>query len=228
MSESELVNTAREIVASTFVSMALQVPGTQFEEREQFWMVSGTSSLSICNFAIKFDLSEEPEQVVEGMVRRSKSMPAFSVFSATGDKPENSERLWVENGFQVRQILTTFVSESALDGERTELAVCETKEDRLRIADFMVEQFFLRVSDPQKQAIALALASSPHGLHFSEDGFGVASAAMRVETAKGAALYNLCVRSDRRSQGEGSKIVREFSTWCADPVSYTHLRAHET
>ena len=211
MSEADLIQRARSIVASTFIDMALEVPDSEVSKSGGYTLVSGPPGLSICNFAIQFNLGGDAREVVAQMEGRSRSRPTFNVFSVTGDSPPDLENRWIERGFQVKQNLTTLMADRVLDGEVGELIVAGSQEQRLRIGEFMVSQFFLRTSEPQRQTIALALAASKHSLLFAEDQYGLLCAAMMVNEEPGIALYNLCVREDRRSDGIGAGIVRLFS-----------------
>ena len=84
-------------------------------------------------------------------------------------------------------------------------------DERLAVAEFMVDQFFWRQEPDMKRIILEATVDSCHELwRFGEP--DIDAAVMTTRTAGSIGLYNLCVRRALRGAGLGSALVRSVQS----------------
>lgn len=157
----------------------------------------------ICNFGI---VRADAEFDADGLRRLIAEKKAFNLYSFRSLPAVVLDRVRGMGFVPTYRLLQLFKS-GPLEGLTAELEEAEGQE-RLRVAEFMVRQFFFRQSRVVRQNISQATAECELPLYWSKSQGQTVGAVMLCPETGVLGLYNLCIDPDMRSRGLGSATVR--------------------
>lgn len=219
---------ARGIVIHTYLRLALAVPGTFADRRQNATVVRGPEGLGFCNFAIGLNFDDDAGPGLDALVAEARSKRAFNIFAMTGDRPTDLRQELEARGLAVRQWLVTMHCAGTESVTAIPTVQAVQASVRREVADFMVRQFFHQASEAVQGTLAQATAGSDLELRYIEDRSGIAAAYMLAPGRTGFGLYNLCVRSDRRGQGLGASLAQQVAGQLAAKGMRTYLQCEES
>ena len=121
---NRFVELVRSNTLATYVGLVRAVSGSRVTQDHGYTLVRGPGPFSFCNFAAGFDLDGEIGGVLEDLKAQAEDCFGFYVFVMSGDEPGDLEDRLVGAGFEVRQELTSLVSETvATEPARARLVV---------------------------------------------------------------------------------------------------------
>jgi len=205
----DAADAGRENILQTYEGLALAVPGTNVLRRTGFTLVRGPNDVSFCNYALGFQLStEELEPAMDELVNHAKSEPEFTLFSLTGDLPEDTESVWKRRGFRCVNHLLQLKSSQSPNAEAIQLTEATTDRQRNAMCEFLIGVFFEFTRSKTQVRLTTSMQRSPHRFFsMSEDGRIVAGM-MLVESPNATGLYSLAVNPSHRSRGLGRSMIR--------------------
>lgn len=198
----------RRSVIGTYLGLARKAPNATVERIEDVWICHSTLRHPIGNFAIGFDGTTLPEQIVKEAMQKQH----FRAFLLPGDRPKDIEQRALAAGLRERYILTGMILDHPAP-DREEIIEAGDGESVGRVTGFITDTFFWRSHRKSRQMLAQIMAAAhPHHRYFyQEDEFGMVAAGTLTLDAEVIGLYNLCVRGDARSRGIGSSFTAELS-----------------
>lgn len=202
----QLTEVARENVLQTYYSLAQSLPETEFEKREGYTRVRGSWPLSFCHFAGEFDSRRDPDVLARELKSESQTKDGLWVFVMPGDEPAGLRNALLDNGFSLRQCLCLMGNRSP-GSNSLSIEAATDADSRMRIGNFMAEQFFPFSPSNSRSLVARSTALSVSDLVYSGSIFEPDAAMMLSRSKRAVGLYNLCVRKELRGNGLGNKFV---------------------
>ena len=198
----------RRSVIGTYLGLARKAPNAQVERLEDAWLCRSAIRHPIANFAIGFDGTTIPQQIVNEALLKQH----FRAFLLPGDSPEDIGLRALAAGMRERYVLTGMILDRPISSRETVLEAFD-EESVARVTGFVTDTFFWRSHRKSRQALAeiMAAAHPQHRYFYEEDEFGMVAAGTLTLDAEVIGLYNLCVRGDARSKGIGSSFCAELS-----------------
>ena len=207
----ELHLALRANTLATYLGLVEPVSGTVVTRLMGFTLVRGPGPFSFCNFAAGFDVEEaDCDAVLDLLAHNCSDCPGLHVFVMSGDRPPDLQARLEAAGFELRQRLVSmawFPQEAAEDAALAEVV---EPEERRHVAEFMASQFFWRLPDEARAAIAAATAASRCSLQSIGPAEDPVATVMLVQQPATLGLYNLCVKPDLRGKGVGRSVVRSI------------------
>lgn len=203
---ADLAPAGRENVVHTYISLARGLPGTEVLARDGYVRVTGSQPLSFCHFAGCFESDRDPRELAAELRQEARGPDGLWVFLLPGDQPDGLRAALLENGFSLRQCLCQFgrYGRGRLsDG----LYEAHDADSRLRVSQFMAEQFFPFTPGESRMLVARSTATSLANLFYMGVGGSPQAAMMLSKSEKSVGLYNLCVEGQMRGQGLGTALV---------------------
>jgi ribosomal protein S18 acetylase RimI-like enzyme len=199
---------AAENLSQTYLALGRSAAGATTWSERGFTACTGAMDHPICNFAIA-------NQLDEGICTRLRHIATqrrcFSLYTVP---PLESDRLETE-GFALSHELKMFLGEEVSEGDHL-LSEAESVHERLKLADFMMGQFFHRQPTAFRRGIAEATSRATELKLLCAEGNGrIAGAVMLSEHAGVLGIYNLCVSSAFRRRGWGRAIVGSVARMAA-------------
>ncbi len=179
--------------------------GSQVLSEPRFQGCTGSLEHPICNFAVDVDLDEAIATRLKEIASRRQ---CFNVYTMPPQGTERHHLLLEEEGFALSHRLKLMVAET-VPSEPLDLAEASLPQERRKIAEFMMDQFFHRQPTTFRRGIAEATANaSCLKLYRAEWNKKTAGAVMISEHAGMLGIYNLCVAPPFRRRGWGTAIVK--------------------
>jgi GNAT superfamily N-acetyltransferase len=203
---TDLSLAARENVIQTYLALAQALPGTEIARNPEYTRVKGTLPLSFCHFAGEFNSSRKPEELARELKTEANSPDGLWAFLMPGDEPDGLRLALLDQGFNLRQCLCQF-GRTSRGIALPELQEAQDADTRIRIGQFMAEQFFPFSSGESRSLVARSTAASLANLIYLGSPESPDAAMMLSKTKQAVGLYNLCVHSSKRSQGLGTRLV---------------------
>ena len=199
---------ARANLFETYIELAAAAKGTVVERNRPFTWVKGDSAVSFCNFCALFDAEEsEVEAIAAELLAYGEKNSSFWVFATDFCRPANLKSALSLAGFQTRQTLKLMIWQGGSKAGHDPAIEAAATIERLSVTKFMTDIFFSRSSASAKATVMESTTFSPHRVFAWNDRSGIVAAVMTSSTDGVLGLYNLCVRSDRRSRGLGRNAV---------------------
>jgi GNAT superfamily N-acetyltransferase len=196
---------ASENLTQTYFALGLAIAGSTRRDEEGFSCCLGRLPHPICNFAARLDL--DPWSV-RRLRDAAAASPSFQVYHSPGDSPDKPESIMRRAGFQVSFRLVQMISEPREVSKTIELGAALEVDERMRLSAFMIDQFFSRQHTSFRRVVSQATADANLELYGYYESEEIAGAMMVCATEDCLGVYNLCVRSAKRSRGIGSKMVQ--------------------
>ncbi|MBS1704443.1 MAG: GNAT family N-acetyltransferase [Armatimonadetes bacterium] len=207
----EVIEAARQNVIHTYLDLARTLPEAVLSHTEGFWSCQSKVPIVLANFAIGFD-SDNLEATISALEINAAIRPSYRVFVVTGDRPSDLA-VHLESGrFQKRSQLSELICENVRVEAPLELVEYSDRSSRMRIAKFMIGNFFWRRDAASRDRIIEATARSTHRLLCFEGTRGPIAAVMLTESDHTLGLYNLCVDPLHRRKGIGTQIFLACAT----------------
>lgn len=203
---TDLASAGRENVVQTYLALAQALPGTEVSARDGYVRVSGTLPLSFCHFAGGFESERDPLELARELRKEAAGPDGLWVFLLPGDGPHGLRSALLAEGFALRQCLCQFgrVNRGKL---ASNLFEAQDADSRLKVSQFMAEQFFPFSPGESRLLVARSTAASLANLLYLGTPEQPQAAMMLSKSAHSVGLYNLCVDAHRRSQGLGRSLV---------------------
>ncbi|MBX3097251.1 MAG: GNAT family N-acetyltransferase [Fimbriimonadaceae bacterium] len=196
---------ARENLRTTYIGLALALPGARLVHDRAPTVCVGPGLPTFANFAMEFD-DEDAWSRTRNEIRTAEIRPdRFWAFLNDADLDDRLRSRLMQDAFLYRHRLAMMAWEGSVSGE---IATLRMAESRKEVAEFMVRQFFRASAPEMREAIVQSTVHSQHQLRFIGAGAGCIGAVMTVETPGVLGLYNLCVDGSHRGLGRGAAIVR--------------------
>ena len=203
---TDLSLAARENVIQTYLALAQALPGTEISRRLDYTRVKGTLPLSFCHFAGEFDSNRDAIELAAELRAEANSPDGLWAFLLPGDEPEGLRMALLDNGFSLRQCLCQF-GRTQQGIAHPELHEAQDADTRIRIGQFMAEQFFPFSPGESRSLVARSTAASLANLLYIGSPERPQAAMMLSKTKQAVGLYNLCVDGTKRGQGLGTQLV---------------------
>lgn len=203
MSLDDLAARSARNIERTYLAIGRRTPGARTVCGEGWVCCLSDLDHPICNFGV---VRSDSEFDADGLRRLIADKKAFNLYSFRSLPADDLDRVR-GMGFAPTYRLLQLFRAGALEGPAAELAEAEGQE-RMRVAEFMVRQFFFRQSRAIRQNISQATAECELPLYWSNWQGQTVGAVMLCPEAGVLGLYNLCIDPDMRSRGLGSATVR--------------------
>ena len=202
---SPLIDAAVANLSHTYLVLGRSTFGAHVWEEEGFKACAGTVQHPICNFATDLRVTASAARRLREIAERNRT---FTLYLLPPHDNENSHNLLSDEGFGLSHKLKIMVAAETLEDD-VQLDEALLKDDRRKIAEFMVDQFFHRQSTAFRRGIAEATAISPElKLFRAVRNERTSAAVMLSEYSDIVGLYNLCVAPQFRRRGWGSAVVK--------------------
>lgn len=200
----------RENLVQTYLGLARHLGGVQVHEGPDFHGCYSHQDHSFCNFAmaINEESLEQCRALARSFAEHARSRPSMRVFELPGDVPERFGQFLTLEGFRAGNILSMMVGEGDSGKCDLEIQKFEDANSRQYLARFMISQFFPASALEFRHLVLKATAEGPHELWAVGNPEYPAAAVMISETSDTIGIYNLCVRTQDRSKGLGTQILR--------------------
>lgn len=208
-----LATAASENLLHTYFELGRASARSKIWRENGFQACVGDIVHPICNFAAGLDLDYGS---ANRLARIALDREIFNVYATPMDRPDNLGELLAHEGFHRSFRLVQMIAQPGGQKPKNILSRATTRYDRLRIALFMVDQFFakqnqrfrLQVADATARATTLEL------LAMKREG-KIRGGAMVCLRHGMAGVYNVCVDESLRGLGIGTSIVREILAVCS-------------
>lgn len=210
MSLDDLAAQSARNIERTYLAIGSCTPGAQTVCGAGWVCCLSELDHPICNFGI---LRSEPEFDANQLRHLIADKRAFNLYSFRTLPAADLDQI-KEMGFAPAYRLLQMFRIGPLEGQAADLSRAEGQE-RLRVADFMVRQFFFRQSKAVRQNISQATAQCELPLFWSGFQGQTVGAVMLCPEADVLGLYNLCIDPDMRSKGLGSATVRAILSYAS-------------
>lgn len=194
-----------ESIASSYASMAVQLPGAKLIQHGWGHRVTCDLGHPIGNYAFFMDFASW-ESAEEFPIT---SLRSFNLY--LNDHDEVGPELGV---FEERMTLHSLVCTSALTTRRAQFLVEEARssENRAAVSQFIAAQFYKNSAAETRHVITNSIANSVDlSLYSISDGTnGIAGAAMLTRSTAVWGIYSVCVDPAFRGRGMGSNLVQEL------------------
>lgn len=207
---------ARENLIETYWRLGLTVGDLTNHQQTPFRLLTSPRPLSVANMALDFQ-DRDPALVQAHLVELRKvaaRYPSFRVLSCDGD-PVDLVQFAPTVGMEVENRLHLLTAASSCQSGLV-LSEATEENDRVRIAEFMVDQFPHRRNPSLRELIVRANSQAKHRLFFQGVAAHPQAALMLSETPNGVGLYNLCVTPKLRGQGLGSQLFGWAEKWARE------------
>lgn len=194
-----------ENLALTYLTLGLSMPGSEPVESQAYLACLGEFEHAICNFATRLDLDPwSVKQLHDLAVAR----PSFNVYSLPGDRPAHRHELLERQGFRLSYRLIQMVALPQDPGPAVELRTVTDISERVKVAEFMSQQFFTRTPLAIRTQLAKSTAQAM-GLDLCDllDNGQRIGALMLCRQPNAMGVYNVCVAAGRRGKGIGRSVV---------------------
>ncbi len=192
-------------MSETYLSLGNAQTGASLIKDEGFTGCRAPIQHPICNFAIDLKLDPWSARRLAALAAEQRT---FFVYNASSDQPEHVSELLERVGFRCNFELKMMIAEREEAPTSVELVRAETDVERLDLARFMSEQFFIRQNAAFKRIVADATARAhPMDLYAVWSGRQRVAAVMLMES-ESIGVYNLCVDPSVRGVGWGSATVQ--------------------
>lgn len=190
-----------ENLSHTYLALGRASLGATTWAERGFAACTGTLDHPICNFAVANELDEA---ICSRLRQVASQRRCFSLY---GVPSPDAERMLEDQGFALSHKLKVLMGQDVGIASPV-LEEAQTEAERLKIAEFMMGQFFHRQPTAFRRGIAEATARAASLRLMSAHGNGrLVGAVMVSEQAGVLGIYNLCVSSAFRRRGWGSAIV---------------------
>lgn len=189
---------------ATYLAIGGASPDSRVEHREGYSVCLGQLDHPIGNFAIVRRLT--PFTASE-LAAAAKSRTSFNVYVPSGPSSAQTARALRAAGFRPSYRLSAMRCAQSPRKSDCALLVADTDLDRLRVAHFMVKQFFPKQDAAVRAHIAQATADC--GLELCEIlRYGTMIGATMISRTGGLfGIYNLCIEKEKRGRGLGSDAL---------------------
>ncbi len=210
----------------TYFRLGAATPGARLWHEDGFRICTGAFEHPICNFAADLSLSRQSAlRLLEIAVAR----PSFNVYVLPGDEPSNASRILESVGFRQGHALALMAAKPIWKPTCVELLGAQTRDERARVARFMMEQFFGRQSHSfRKRVSETTCAAIELPLYTVEDKGNIVGAVMLSDEGSATGVYNLCVSYPFRSRGWGAEIVQAVLNLAAEHNRPVVLQCEES
>lgn len=189
----------------TYMELGRCTKGAHVWKEIGFKACTGTLDHPICNFAVDVDFTED---VVARLKVIAADRKCFNIYAMPPRDTPRSHQMMEEEGFALSHRLKLMVAQPARC-ESVDLVETSQPNDRRKVAEFMMDQFFHRQPTSFRRGIAEATASATClKLFKAEWNKKAAGAVMISEHARMLGIYNLCVAPPFRRRGWGTAIVK--------------------
>lgn len=192
----------------TYWAIAQGILGTETVAGNGWKAVTNAFEHPICNFAFCDDVEALD---TEGLTQLANAHPFFNVYVIRYGEGNGAYVELDRAGFVRVYSLALMVGSKPATGEPGKLRYAPTAMERLRIAEFMMWQFFSTQTGNVRDRIAQATVRSAelqlYELERPDIRERPVGAVMLHRTGGVLGLYNLCVSVPYRSKGLGSSIV---------------------
>lgn len=207
---------ARENLIETYWRLGLTVGDLTNHQQTPFRLLTSPRPLSVANMALDFQ-DRDPAQVrahLHDLREVAVRYPSFRVLSCDGD-PVDLVQFAPAVGMEVENRLHLLTASLP---RQSDLTLSEATEslDRVRIAEFMVDQFPHRRNPELRALIVRANSQAEHRLCYLGAPSHPQAALMLSETPSGVGLYNLCVAPKLRGKGLGSQLFCWAEKWASE------------
>ena len=203
------VGAAAENLCQTYLALGRSAAGATTWAERGFTACTGSMDHPICNFAVAKQLDPAICSRLRQIAAQRRCFSLYSMPQLETENPLETE------GFALSHKLKVLLGQ---DVEATDpiLIEAETVQERLKLADFMMGQFFHRQPTLFRRGIAEATAKAANLRLLRAEGNGrIAGAVMVSEHAGVLGIYNLCVSSAFRRRGWGRAIVGSVARMAA-------------
>lgn len=202
----------RANIIHTYVALAGTVPGATLTRYPGCLVAAAPTDLAFCNFGIDLELDGgglDPAGV-EALRDHAMRHANFRVFNIPTGIEDDAGTALTEAGFLRHHRLAHMVDGGTdLDDEGDDpIEPARHPHERVKLAEFMVSQFFWRQATWTRRHIVDATAGAGHDLFRLGPLTEPTAAVMLARTPGAIGLYNLCVRQDLRNRGFGKAVVR--------------------
>jgi GNAT superfamily N-acetyltransferase len=199
------IEAATENLTHTYLDLGRSSVGAQVWSEPGFQACAGPLDHAICNFATDVRADANVAERLRQIADRKK---CFALYVLPPHGGREQQGALEDKGFTLSHQLKLMVSADCFK-ESVELEGIEDPDERRKIAEFMVDQFFHRQPTGFRRGIAEATAVARNlKLYKAFWNERTAGAVMISEHGGMIGLYNLCVAPHIRRRGWGSAIVR--------------------
>lgn len=207
---------------ATYLAIGGASPDSRIELREGYSLCLGRLDHPIGNFGIIRVL--KPFTAGE-LAAEAKGRKSFNVYVPSSAASAESVRALRACGFRPSYRLTAMRASPQESASDCALHLAENADGRLRVALFMVRQFFPNQESGMRGRIAQATADCGLDLYEILRYGTLVGAAMISRGARLFGIYNLCIDEERRGQGLGSDALARLLSLAANEGSDAVLQA---
>gem|GEM_PF-671150 len=210
----------RANIIHTYVALAGTVPGATLTRCPGCLIAAAPTDLAFCNFGIDLELDGEDLDPagVEALRDHAMRHANFRVFNIPTGVDDDAGTALTKAGFLRHHRLAHMrhhrLAHMVDDGSGLKddgdpvIEPARHPHERVKLAEFMVAQFFWRQATWTRRHIVDATAGAGHDLYRLGPLTDPTAAVMLARTPQTIGLYNLCVRQDLRNRGFGKAVVR--------------------
>lgn len=211
LSTASAARQGRANIIHTYVALAGTVPGATLTRYPGCLISSAPADLAFCNFGIDLELQHGALDPVSTDALRDHAMrhANFRVFNIPTGLEDDAGAALLDAGFIRHHRLAHMVDGGDQPTEEAaDIEPARHPHERVKLAEFMVSQFFWRQATWTRRHIVDATAGGGHDLFRLGPLTDPIAAVMLARTPGALGLYNLCVRQDLRDRGHGRAVVR--------------------